>query len=125
MGVSEGVRRNYSDFIGDIYRRRTPLPVESAAHFGGGTPRSLSDAVEALDSGGLTLIGLIESSVEEWDRYESLHWRASEAWARDNPDHPGRRDFLVRSTADKRRHIQHDRDALGWAMFVSRVNGSA
>jgi hypothetical protein len=111
--------------IGDIYARRTPLPAESAAHFGRGAPRSLIDTVEALDSGALTLIGLIESSLDEWDRYESLHWRASEAWARDNPDHPGRRDFLARSAADKRRHLRHDPDALGWAMFVSRVNGSA
>jgi len=54
--------------------------------FSGGTPRSLAGTTNLLNTDGLTLIGLIDSSIDDWEQYESLHWQA-DAWVKDNPDH--------------------------------------
>ena len=40
----------------------------------------LAATVDRFQSGGLALTGLIAASGDDWDRYESLHWRALEEW---------------------------------------------
>jgi cyclopropane fatty-acyl-phospholipid synthase-like methyltransferase len=107
--------------VGDIYARETPLPDECAVHFSGGAPRSLADTAARLNDGGLSLIGLIDSSLDDWDRYESLHWKAADEWLLANPTHPERERFIARHERAKLQHIRFDRRALGWALFVSRV----
>lgn len=107
--------------MGDIYARGGALPAESAAHFSGGAQRSMFDTCEQMNRDGLTLIGLIDSSLDDWDRYESQHWLAAEAWLRENPDHPDADAFSRRMEAFKYDHLRFDRDALGWAIFISRV----
>ncbi|HEX7071556.1 MAG TPA: class I SAM-dependent methyltransferase [Rhodothermales bacterium] len=109
--------------IGDIYARHASIPAESAQHFGAGPVRSLSDTALHMDRNGMTLIGLIDSSLDEWDRYESLHWRTADEWARQNPTHPERCAFVGRTAHFKANHLRFDRDSLGWAIFVSRVDG--
>ena len=47
----------------------------------------LAATVERFQSGGLALTGLIAASDDDWDRYESLHWRALEEWLAANPEH--------------------------------------
>jgi hypothetical protein len=115
------VRRGGIIAIGDIYARSRSIPAQSAEHFAGGPVRTLQDTVLRLNQDGLTLIGLIDSSLDDWDRYESRHWRAAESWARRNPDHPDLQEVWDRSEGFKLNHLQFDRDALGWALFISRV----
>lgn len=107
--------------VGDIYARYLPVPAESAVHFSGGSHRTLKDTAEFLNRDGRTLTGLIDSSLDDWDNYESLHWRAADLWARENPNHPGRDQFIERSEGFKLDHIRFDREALGWALFICRV----
>lgn len=107
--------------IGDIYARKRSVPPQSAEHFCGGAVRTLQDTVQWLNREGMTLVGLIDSSQDDWDRYESKHWRAADAWARQNPNHPELHDFLERSERFKCNYLQFDREALGWALFVSRI----
>lgn len=107
--------------VGDIYARSVPVLPESAIHFAGGKIRTLQDTVDLLGEAGLTLTGLIDASLDDWDQYESKHWRAADLWARENPDHPYRAEFLERNEQFKHHHIHFDRDALGWAIFVCRV----
>ena len=45
--------------------------------------------VERFPSSGLALTGLIAASEDDWDRYESLHWRALEEWLADHPEADG------------------------------------
>jgi SAM-dependent methyltransferase len=47
----------------------------------------LAGTVERFHSAGLALTGLIAASDDDWDRYESLHWRALEEWLAANPEH--------------------------------------
>ncbi len=107
--------------LGDIYARDKPVPPESAKHFSGGAQRSLQDTANMLNENGLRLVGLIDSSLDDWDRYESQHWHAADTWLQNNPDHPERAEFEAMLEPFKRDHINSDRDALGWALFVCRV----
>ena len=50
----------------------------------------LAATVERFQSGGLALTGLIAASEDDWDRYESLHWRALEEWLAAEPRASGR-----------------------------------
>ena len=107
--------------VGDVYAKTSEMPPESAANFSGGKIRSLADTVDVLRDAGLTLIGLIDASLDDWDQYESKHWRAAELWLRENPNHPDRAEFIKMIEEYKYNHLHFDRDALGWAMFVCRV----
>ena len=109
--------------VGDIYARKLPVPAVSAEHFGGGAHRTLEDTLRCFDEDELSLLGFIDSALEDWDRYESLHWYAADVWMRENPDHPQRQKFAHDIEHFRRQHLYFDRDALGWAIFVSRVHG--
>lgn len=108
--------------IGDIYANAPQLAPESAEHFGGGRVRTLQQTAQYLNENGLTLVGLIDSSLDDWDRYESKHWRAAAAWMRSNPNHPELDEFRGRTEKLKNDYLQFDRGALGWALFVSRLS---
>ena len=110
--------------VGDIYAHNPgELPPESAQHFAGGAERSLVDTCERFNRDGLSLIGLIDSSLDDWDRYESLHWRAAEEWLQENAEHPKYAEFRERHETMRRNHLRFDRATLGWALFVARVSG--
>jgi cyclopropane fatty-acyl-phospholipid synthase-like methyltransferase len=107
--------------VGDIYAKVKPAPPESAMHFSGGAQRTLTDTIVHLQKNGLTVTGLIDSSLDDWDHYESLHWRAADAWLRENPNHPDREAFEKQNDIYRQNHILYDRAALGWALFVCRL----
>jgi hypothetical protein len=83
--------------------------------------RTLLDSARQLEERGLALIGLIDSSRDDWDHYESLHYRAIENWARANPVHLERRAVLERNERAKRQYLEFEREFLGWAIFVCRL----
>ena len=74
-----------------------------------------------MNRDGLRLVALIDSSTDDWDRYENAHWLAAEAWVQQHPDHPDVAEFVRQVEGFKHDHLNYDRDALGWALFVSRV----
>ncbi len=59
----------------------------------------LAATVERFQSAGLALTGLIAASEDDWDRYESLHWRALEEWLAANPEHPDAAAMRERNTS--------------------------
>jgi SAM-dependent methyltransferase len=99
--------------VGEPYWRRSPpVGTDTMGYV------SLSETASKVERHGLTLIGLISSSTDDWDRYESLHWRAVEDWLVENDDEE------IRNTHEqhKRQYLAR-RDAFGWAMFVARKPG--
>ncbi|MFZ0890474.1 MAG: methyltransferase domain-containing protein [Candidatus Binataceae bacterium] len=107
--------------IGDLYAKRLPLPDEMVDY--ADAARSLPDTVAMLGSHGLVLRGLISSSTEDWDRYESLHWRAADDWASENPSHPDRNKIPDRNQSAKMRYLKYECEFLGWAIFVGVNRG--
>ena len=79
---------------------------------------SLSETGAKVERHGVTLIGLISSSTDDWDRYESLHWRAVEDWLAENDD-----DEIRRASEEHKRQYLARRDAFGWAIFLARKPG--
>ncbi len=99
--------------VGEPYWRRSP-PV-------GTDPMgyvSLAETGSRVERHGVTLIGMIGSSLDDWDRYESLHWRAVEDWLAENDD-----DEIRRAGDEHKRNYLARRDAFGWAMFLARKPG--
>lgn len=87
--------------VGEPFARATGAEEE-------GFP-DLPTAVRRFESAGIELTGLVAASEDDWDRYESLHWRAAvEA---------GGEDVLATHRQHLDRHLTR-RTALGWAIFV-------
>jgi precorrin-6B methylase 2 len=102
--------------VGEPYWRRWPLPdgIEDQGYV------TLAETVDRFAAAGLAPDGLIASSEDDWDRYETLHWRALEEWLAANPDDPDApriRELHERCRDD---YLRWQRELLGWAMFVGR-----
>ncbi|HEX3916706.1 MAG TPA: methyltransferase domain-containing protein [Caulobacteraceae bacterium] len=81
--------------------------------------RGLAEIVAAIAAHGLTLTGLIASSQDDWDHYESQHWRAAAAWLRAYPDDPDAAGLAERIADTRRQYLAEEREAFGWAVFVA------
>ena len=73
-----------------------------------------------FESAGLALEGLIASSEQDWDHYESQHWRALEEWLAANPRDPDAPDIRERHEQARDDYLSFQRELLGWAIFVAR-----
>jgi SAM-dependent methyltransferase len=102
--------------VGEPYWRRVPLPDDYADRHGHYT--TLNGTVEIMDSGSLTTVSIIASSEDDFDRYETLHWRAVEEWLAENEDDPDEAEIRERHGRYKQAYLRHGRDHLGWAIFV-------
>jgi hypothetical protein len=110
------VRGRGAVVVGEPYWNRWPLP--DGVDDGGYLP--LADTVARFTTAGLAVETLIASSLDDWDRYESLHWRALEDWLVANPDDedaPRIRELHERNRDD---YLTWARELLGWAVFVGR-----
>jgi hypothetical protein len=58
------------------------------------------------------------SSDDEWDRYETLKWRATARFADSHPDDADLTELLSRVEKNRREYLSWGRDTLGWALYV-------
>lgn len=107
------VKRGGSVAIGEPFWREWPLPE----------PRDdegyvdLAGTVARFAEAGLALTAIVAASDDDWDRYESLHWRALEEWLAEHPDEDGIR---TRHARHRDEYVAHLRGRFGWAIFVGR-----
>jgi SAM-dependent methyltransferase len=80
----------------------------------------LASTVDRFQSAGLALTGLVAASEDDWDRYESLHWRALEEWLADQAGHPDAAAIRARHLAAREDYLRSQRARLGWAIFAGR-----
>ena len=102
--------------VGEPFWRRLPLPDDYESRADPWT--TLADTVVIFETSGLPVVSVIASSEDDWDRYETLHWRAVEEWLTANPDDPDADDIRSRNEHWKRIYLRHGREHLGWAIFV-------
>jgi SAM-dependent methyltransferase len=105
--------------VGEPYWRAWPLPDE----FDPGPHDdyvTLAETVARVQSAGLTPVGLIDSSVDDWDRYSTLHWVAAEDWLAENPDDPEAAAIRARHERSRDRYVRWERDLLGWAIIAGK-----
>ena len=114
--LSAATRAGGHVVVGEPYWRRWPLP--SGIDDEGFVP--LAETARRFATGGLTVVGLIGSSEDDWDRYETLHWRAVDEWVAEHPEDPDAPEFRARNERSREHYLEHERELLGWAIFVSR-----
>jgi SAM-dependent methyltransferase len=102
--------------IGEPFWRQWPLPDDVAVQ----DFVSLDATVARFEQAGLATTGIITASEDDWDHYESLHWRAVVEWLAEHPDHPGTDDVRSEHDRRKRDHFRLRHGLLGWAIFVGR-----
>lgn len=102
--------------IGEVFANEIPFPPEAIAQH----VYDLPGTVDVLQEHGLELMGLIAASPDDWDHYESMHWRAAREWAAENPDHADRAELLQHTATWRERYLRGGRRYLGWAIFVTK-----
>jgi len=100
--------------VGEPYWREWPLPpgVDDEGWV------VLPDTVAKFEAAGLAPVGFIAASDDDWDRYESLHWRALEEWLAANPDDPEAPGIRERHERYRDEYFRIHRRLLGWGIFV-------
>jgi SAM-dependent methyltransferase len=107
------VRRGGFVAIGEPFWRRWPPPdgVDDAGYV------DLAGTCNRFVGAGVAITGLIAADEDDWDRYESLHWRALEEWL---ALHPGADDIRGGHERAREEYLRSGRALLGWAILVGR-----
>ena len=114
--LEPAVRSGGHVVVGEPFWRTWPLPED--VDDGGYVP--LRETVARFEAAGLALVSLIASSEDDWDSYESLHWRALEEWLAVNPDDPDAPAIRERHLRARDAYLRFERALFGWAIFVGR-----
>ncbi len=67
---------------------------------------------------GLTPWTALVSNGDEWDRYETLQWRAAARYAQVHPQDPDVPELLDRVEHSRREYLRWARTFLGWALYL-------
>jgi SAM-dependent methyltransferase len=114
--LAPAVRPGGHVVVGEPYWRRLPLPDDYEDRRDPWT--TLDGTVTIFETSGHRVVSVIASSEDDWDRYETLHWQSVERWLADNADDPDAPEIRSRHERHKRTYLRHERDVLGWAIFV-------
>jgi SAM-dependent methyltransferase len=114
--LAPAVRPGGHVVVGAPYWRLLPLPDDYEDRNEPWT--TLEGTVVVFETSGLPVVSVIASSEDDWDRYETLHWQAVERWLAANPGDPDAEDIRSRHEQSKRNYLRHQREHLGWAIFV-------
>lgn len=70
---------------------------------------------------GLVPLLALVSSAQDWDRYETLQWRAAARHASAQPDDPDLPELLDRVARSRHAYLTWGRETLGWAIYLFGV----
>jgi ubiquinone/menaquinone biosynthesis C-methylase UbiE len=103
--------------IGEVFARVLPLPDNLPSNRYPEV-QSLWTTVEKIRARGLMPRGIVESSIDDWNHYHSLHWQAALDWALEHGDSPDA--ALMLDPEGQRCDLEIDGRLIGWAIFVAR-----
>ena len=104
--------------VGEPYWRTWPLP--EGAEPEGEAYLPLRDTMERFHEAGLEVVTLIDASLDDWDRYESLHWLAAVEWLAKHADEPDAEEVRILTQRFRDLYLRWQRELLGWAIIVGR-----
>jgi SAM-dependent methyltransferase len=100
--------------VGDVYRRdAVAQPAERE-------PGDLATTLARFEGAGFELLDMELAAEAEWDGYSSRQWLRVQRWLDAHPDDPDAGDVRRWRDASRRAYLTHDRDRLGWGVFVLR-----
>jgi SAM-dependent methyltransferase len=76
------------------------------------------DNVEAGVEAGLVPLLALVSNGDDWDRYETLQWRAAARYAAAHPEDPDLPELLERVDRGREEYLRWGRATLGWALYL-------
>ena len=102
--------------IGEPFWREWPLPpgIDDQGYV------DLAQTVGRFERAGFAITGIVAASDDDWDHYESLHWRAVEEWLAEHPGHADAAEIRARHERRRSDYFAFERALLGWAIFVGR-----
>jgi SAM-dependent methyltransferase len=114
--LAPAVRAGGHVAVGEPYWRRWPLPegVDDQGY------APLGETAARVEEAGLALVALLDASLDEWDTYESLHWRACAEWLAEHPDDPDAPAIRARCAQHRDEYLGFQRELLGWAILAAR-----
>lgn len=116
--LAQGVRPDGFVAVGEPYWLTWPLPVKLDAEAADYLP--LAQTAAGFEVSGVSLVSLIASSPDDWDRYVSLQWLAVEEWVHEHSLHPDAERFSQMAQEERRGYLEWQRELLGWGIFVGR-----
>ena len=115
------VRPGGQVLVGEPFWRRDPEPAylewSGMHHPDFGTH---AENVRVGISVGLVPLYALASSEDDFDRYESLQWRAADRHAREHPDDPDLPELLERVARNLHEYVTWGRATLGWSLYLFR-----
>jgi predicted acyl esterase len=110
--------------VGEVFWQKGPDPEYLAFE---GLPRDLCgshlDNVRTGEEEGLVPLCAAASNGDDWDRYETLQWRAAAEWAVANPDDSDRVEVREKQARSREAYLRWGRDTLGWALYLFQKPG--
>ena len=76
------------------------------------------ELLQVIEQKGYDLTYMIEASLRDWDRYESLQWLALHRNLADHPGDETARAFWERKRKERAAYMRKERKYLGWKIFV-------
>ena len=83
---------------------------------------SLAELVHIVEEFDFEIVGIVAAGHDDWDRYESLHWKNAHDWAVRNPEHPDREAVLADSRRFRNDYLAN-RGQLGWTIVCGVRKG--
>ncbi len=117
--LREAVRPGGQVLVGEPFWRSEPGPAYLSwsemrrDHFG-----THEENVDTGVAEGLVPLLALVSNGDEWDRYETLQWRAAARYAASHGDDPDVPELLERVERNRHEYLAWGRDTLGWALYL-------
>jgi SAM-dependent methyltransferase len=117
--LSRAVRPGGQVLVGEPFWRTEPDPAYLAwsgmrrDQFGSHADNVATGVTEGL----VPLLALV-SNGDEWDRYETLRWRAAARYAATHADDPDVPELLERVERGRHEYLTWGRETLGWALYL-------
>lgn len=72
------------------------------------------------DEFGLTCSFTMASDLEDWDYYESPHWRSAAEYVDANPDDPDNPEIIENAKKFREIYLRWGRDTMNWCLYLYR-----
>jgi SAM-dependent methyltransferase len=110
--MTPAVRAGGYVVVGEPFWRTFPDGLDDMGY------TDLAGTFRRFEAAGLAVVGLIASSEDDWDAYESLHWRALEEWLAANATDPDAAEIGRQHRKYRDAYMRTERDLLGWAIVI-------
>lgn len=129
FGGHRGTLRALSDMtvpgglvlVGEPYWREEPDPgYLELAGLEKSTFSSHHGNVVIAEEEGLSPLYTVVSNQDDFDRYDTLQWRAADEYAVAHPEDPDVNELMARVARDREAFLRWGRDCLGWALYLFR-----